>query len=128
MRVIAVSDAPLRLMRGRRSWRRYEEEAEDPLAGVANLFDVSLAFIVALLISLFMLFSAFEFLDPSSTVTIVKERADGTIEIVEKRGEKVEIKRTTDTTLSGEGELLGTAYRLANGEIVYVPENEVPSE
>jgi hypothetical protein len=119
-----MSDKPLRLMRARRSWRRYDEEAEDPLAGVANLFDVSLAFIVALLISVFMLFSAVEFLDPQSTVTIVKERADGSIEIVEKKGEKVEIKRSTDKSLSGEGELLGTAYRLANGEIVYVPQEE----
>ncbi len=122
-----MSNAPLRLMRGRHSWRRYDEEPEDPLAGVANLFDVSLAFIVALLISLFMLFSAFEFLDPQSSVTMVKEHSDGTIEIVEKHGEKVEIKRTTDRTLSGEGQLLGTAYRLANGEIVYVPqEGDVP--
>lgn len=122
-----MSNAPLRLMRGRHSWRRYDEEPEDPLAGVANLFDVSLAFIVALLISLFMLFSAFEFLDPQSSVTMVKEHSDGTIEIVEKQGEKVEIKRTTDRTLSGEGQLLGTAYRLANGEIVYVPqEGDVP--
>lgn len=119
-----MKEAPLQLLRVRQSWRRYDGEAEDPLAGVANLFDVSLAFIVALLISLFMLFSAFEFLDPESSVTIVKERADGSIEIVEKQGEKVEIKRTTDRTLSGEGQLLGTAYRLANGEIVYVPQEE----
>jgi len=119
-----MAERPLQILGVRRvHYGSRDAEAEDPLAGVANLFDVSLAFIVALLISLFMLFSAFEFLDPESNVTIVKERADGTIEIVEKQGERIEVTRSTDETLSGQGVRLGTAYRLGNGEVVYVPEN-----
>ena len=34
-----------------------EEVDEDPLAGIANLFDVSVVFIVGLMISLFVFFA-----------------------------------------------------------------------
>ena len=118
----------LRLARRSASWRNYNDEAEDPLSGVANLFDVSLAFIVALLITLFMLFSAVDFLDPESNVTIVRENDDGTVEIVVKEGDKIEIQRVTADTMSGQGVRLGTAYRLANGEVVYVPEEDSPTQ
>ena len=118
----------LRLANRNSSWRHYADEAEVPLAGVANLFDVSLAFIVALLISLFMLFSAVEFLDPESNVTIVKQMDDGNVEIIVKEGDRIEVQRTTNDTLSGQGTRLGTAYRLANGEVVYVPEDEAPED
>lgn len=97
-------------------------EDEDPLAGIANLFDVSVAFIVALLIALFALFSAGTFLDKNSEVTLVKQMADGETEIIVKKGAEIKVQKVTDKTLSGQGTRLGTAYRLANGQIVYVPE------
>lgn len=99
-------------------------EDEDPLAGIANLFDVSVAFIVALLIALFTLFSASELLDPSSSVTLVKQNEDGTMEIITKEQEQIKVERVTDKTLSGQGTRLGVAYKLANGQVVYVPEGD----
>jgi hypothetical protein len=101
---------------------------EDPLAGIANLFDVSVAFIVALLIALFALFSAGAMLDKRSNVTIVKQTDDGQIEIVTKRGTEIKVQKVTDRTLSGQGVRLGTAYRLANGQVVYVPEGTTPAK
>ena len=101
-------------------------EAEDPLAGAANLFDVSVAFIVALLIALFTLFSASELLNPESNMTIVQYRADGTMEIISKEFEEIKVQRVTDQTLSGQGVRLGVAYELANGQVVYVPERIDP--
>lgn len=99
---------------------------EDPLAGIANLFDVSVAFIVALLIALFALFSAGSLLDPSSNVTLVKQTEDGELEIITKRGPEVKVRKVTDKSLSGEGVRLGTAYRLSDGHVIYVPEGEEP--
>lgn len=99
---------------------------EDPLAGIANLFDVSVAFIVALLIALFALFSAGSLLDPTSNVTIVKQNDDGEMEIITKEGTQVKIQKVTDREMSGQGTRLGTAYRLANGQVVYVPDGEAP--
>lgn len=101
-------------------------EDEDPLAGIANLFDVSVAFIVALLIALFALFSSGTLLDKNSEVTIVKQTASGETEIITKKGAEIKVQKVTDKTLSGQGTRLGTAYRLANGQVVYVPEGEAP--
>ena len=95
---------------------------EDPLAGIANLFDVSVAFIVALLIALFGLFSAGKLLDNNANVTLVKQTESGEMEIIVKQGAQIKVQKVTDKTLSGQGTRLGTAYRLANGQVVYVPD------
>lgn len=97
---------------------------DDPLAGIANLFDVSVAFIVALLIALFALFSAGSLLDKSSNVTLVKQSESGEMEIITRRGAEIKVQKVTDKSMSGQGVRLGTAYRLANGQVVYVPEGE----
>jgi hypothetical protein len=97
---------------------------DDPLAGIANLFDVSVAFIVALLIALFALFSSGALLDKKSNVTLVKQTESGEMEIIMKHGTQIKVQKVTDKTLSGQGVRLGTAYRLANGQVVYVPDDE----
>jgi len=97
---------------------------EDPLAGIANLFDVSVAFIVALLIALFALFSSGKLLDKNANVTLVKQTENGEMEIITKQGAQIKVQKVTDKTLSGQGTRLGTAYRLANGQVVYVPDDE----
>lgn len=107
---------------------RWTGEDEDPLAGIANLFDVSVAFIVALLIALFGLFSAGRLLDPSSEVTLVQQSSSGEMQIIRKKGTEITVQKVTDRSLSGAGTRLGTAYRLANGQVVYVPEGEAPPE
>lgn len=99
---------------------------EDPLAGIANLFDVSVAFIVALLIALFSLFASGRMLDPDSNVTLMKENEQGELEIITKRGPEIKVQKVTDRSMSGEGQRLGVAYRLGNGQVVYVPEQEAP--
>lgn len=99
---------------------------DDPLAGIANLFDVSVAFIVALLIALFALFSSGAMLDKDSNVTLVKQGENGEMEIITKRGPEIKVQKVTDKSLSGQGVRLGTAYRLANGQVIYVPEGESP--
>jgi hypothetical protein len=101
---------------------------EDPLAGIANLFDVSVAFIVALLIALFALFSSGSLLDPRSNVTLVKESSSGEMEIITKKGSQISVQKVTTRTMSGQGKRLGVAYRLANGQVVYVPEGEAPPQ
>jgi hypothetical protein len=50
---------------------------EDPMAGVANLFDASLAFIVALLVVLFAASGLLDLLDPDSEFTLLKQNAAG---------------------------------------------------
>jgi hypothetical protein len=95
---------------------------EDPLAGIANLFDVSIVFIVGLMISLFSLYRMGDLVDAKSEVTMVKTNAQGEQEIIVKKGTTITAFKVTGQQTTGNGERLGTAYRLANGQVIYVPE------
>ena len=95
---------------------------EDPMSGVANLFDVSVVFIVGLMITLFSVYRMGDLVDPESKVTLVKTTADGVREVIVKEGTEITAYELTGETLGGEGERLGTAYRLANGQVIYVPD------
>ena len=99
-----------------------DDPEEDPLAGMANLFDVSVVFIVALMMTLFSVYRMGDLVDPETEVTMVKTTADGDQEIIVKKGSKIEARKITRNSMSGEGVRLGIAYQLNNGEIIYVPE------
>ena len=99
-----------------------DTEDEDPLSGVANIFDVSVVFIVGLMIALFSVYRIGDLVDADSEVTLVKTNADGLNEIIIKRGTEIEAYELTGETLGGQGERLGTAYRLADGQVIYVPD------
>ena len=99
-----------------------EMPEEDPLSGVANLFDVSVVFIVGLMITHFSVYRMADLVDANSEVTMVKTNAQGEREIIVKKGTKITAYKVSGKTATGDGERLGTAYRLANGQIIYVPE------
>lgn len=104
---------------------RPEEVEEDPLAGIANLFDVSVVFIVGLMISLFSVYRMGDLVNPDTEVTMVMTNAQGEQEIISKTGTTIEAYRVTPEALSGgDGERLGIAYRLPDGQVIYVPETE----
>lgn len=101
-----------------------EPVEEDPLSGIANLFDVSIVFIVGLMITLFSVYNMGDLVDAKSEVTMVKTNASGQREIIVKKGQTITAYKVTGQTGTGDGERLGTAYRLANGQVIYVPEAE----
>ena len=114
----------MRKRKSRYMGRRYSGTLEeDPMDGLANLFDVAMVFAVGLMIALVSHHSLPELLDPSSDVTLVKNPGSPDMEIIIKKGETIEILKATNESYGGIGEKLGTAYRLPNGEIIYVPEN-----
>ena len=99
-----------------------EPVEEDPLHGLANIFDVAVVFIVGLMITLCSVYRIDDLMDPESEVTLVKTNQDGLTEIIVKKGTKIEAYEVTGETMAGNGERLGTAYRLADGQIIYVPD------
>jgi hypothetical protein len=109
-------------LKRRRRFDRYDEPLEDPIAGVANLFDVSVVYIVSMMIALFMAYNMLDLMNPKSEVTITKKNDQGEMEIITKKGKEIKVKKVTDKKLSGEGVRLGTAYQLKDGRVVYVPE------
>ena len=96
----------------------------DPMSGVANLFDVGLVFIVGLIIALFGSYHLDDLLKEDSQVTITKQSATGEMEIIIKDGKKIEAMKVSKQQAKGKGQRLGTAYRLENGSMVYVPESD----
>ena len=94
----------------------------DPMNGVGNLFDTAVVFIAALLLALLTVFDAKEIFSRDADLTIVKQSSSG-VTIVEKRGKKIHAVMMTREEAAGRGTRLGTAYRLEDGSMIYVPED-----
>ncbi len=109
----------------RRSGKGFGDQAfrdDDPMTGVANLFDIGLVFIVGLLMTLFSAYHLQDLFDETSEMTIMKQHASGQMEIITKKGTRVKAMKVSKSKASGQGERLGIAYRLEDGTMVYVPE------
>ncbi len=104
-----------------------ELEDGDPLHGVANFFDLGIVFALGFLLALFAYLGLPELMRHED-MTLVKNPGTPEMEIIRKEGVKLERYRVTTQNLKGEGVRLGTAYRLKNGEVVYVPENELAGQ
>lgn len=106
------------------SYRRLlESHDDDPLTSVANLFDVAMVFAVAVLFASITHFQLPKLLYEQDDVTLLKNPGEVNMEIMHLKGKELEHYQMTKQTLGGEGEKLGTAYRLKTGEVVYVPED-----
>ena len=97
---------------------------EDPLSGVANLFDASIVFAVGLMVALIQAFSLTQLLNPSSEFTIVTRNASGEMQIIEKYKRDIKVKRVTPEKKAGPGTRLGVAYQLPDGSVIYVPDGK----
>jgi len=116
------------IMRKSRRYRRTgllkDEDDQNPMVNVANVFDVAMVFSVALLVALVMSYHLPELLSSSEDFTIVKNPGSQDMKIVIKEeGKPIEVMNMTDNIGGGTGEALGTAYRLADGRVIYVPDD-----
>ncbi|MBL8211834.1 MAG: DUF2149 domain-containing protein [Bryobacterales bacterium] len=96
------------------------------MLGLINLFDASMVLVVAMLLALVgkgSLADVAARLSPQD-VTIVTNPGKPDMEMIIKRGKKIEKLKSTGDQGSGPGQRLGTAYRLESGEVIYVPEGE----
>ena len=99
-----------------------ESETSDPMSGVANLFDTAVVFISALLLALITLFDAKELFKADSSVTVIRENGEQEMTILKKEGRRIKAVKMSREKAQGRGVRLGTAYRLEDGTMVYVPE------
>ncbi len=81
-----------------------------------------MVFAVALLLALVAHFQLPELLSAREDVTVLKNPGQPNMEVIRRKGETLEHYRMSRQRLGGQGEKLGTAYRLSTGEVVYVPE------
>jgi hypothetical protein len=98
----------------------HEPENDDPILSVVNLIDIFLVVIAALLITV----AQNPLMNPFSKrdVTVITDPGKPTMELVVKKGEKIERYKASGAIGSGDGEKAGVAYRMKDGSIVYVPE------
>jgi hypothetical protein len=88
-----------------------ETESEvDPLAGMANLFDVAMVFAVALMVALVAYLRVPALLEQKD-YTVITNPGKPDMEIIVKEGQEIKHYEATDQTGVGQGELLGKAYR-----------------
>jgi len=98
-----------------------EEEELDPITTAVNLVDVFLVVIAALIISI-----AQNPLNPFSAenVTVIKNEGEPNMEIIVKEGNEIKQYKSQGETGSGDGQKSGTAYKMKDGSMVYVPADE----
>lgn len=89
-------------------------------SGVENLFDVAMVFAVALIVALAAFWQS-PLLFESQDFTAVVNPGKPDMELVVKEGKELKRYQASTEQGSGEGELLGRAYRLPDGKVVYVP-------
>jgi len=107
----------------KRNTNRFEGEESNPIADMANLFDIAMVFAVALMVALVSSWKMDDMFTQKKT-TIIKNPGKKNMEIIVKDGKKIEKYKAQDITSKGEGKgkKVGTAYQLENGEIIYIPE------
>ncbi|ODT98798.1 MAG: hypothetical protein ABS79_05320 [Planctomycetes bacterium SCN 63-9] len=103
--------------RRRRRWDHHDED--DPLAGLVNLFDLWMVFSIALLIV--FVGSSKQHKQPAIAAN-APQTAGAEKQASLDRAKAIDHYRLSRDELNGQGEKLGTAYRLPSGEIVCVPD------
>lgn len=96
-------------------------EEADPMGALANLFDVAMVFAVALMVAFVIHSRMTEFLS-AEDATFVKNAGRPDMEIIVKKENKITRYKAESSSGTGRGQRIGIAYRLENGEIIYVPE------
>lgn len=101
-----------------------EDGGDNPLGMLTNLFDVAMVFAVALMVALVAHLNMNEIFSRED-FTMVKNPGRENMEIITR--EKGKVKKyvpseSRDPSSGNLGERVGVAYRLENGEIVYIPE------
>jgi len=106
-----------------RKGKRRDEDDDDPLSGVANLFDVAMVFALGLMVMLLLYLSMPEVLTQTD-MTIIKNLGQQNMEVIVKQGERIEkldmMNETVQTEIVGE---VGRIYKTEGGGMIYVPSN-----
>lgn len=108
-------------MRNNRPYRRLVETDNDPLDGMANLFDLAMVFAVALMVAMVTFFKVPELLRQEE-FTMIKNAGKENMEIIVKKGKEITSYKGSQETGEGKGRKIGIAYELEDGQIIYVPE------
>jgi hypothetical protein len=96
-----------------------DDDGDDPILSVVNIVDVFLVIIAVLLIAVIE-----NPLNPFATqdVIVIKNPGKPDMGMVIKEGDELKEYKSSGQIGEGRGAKAGTAYRMKNGSMVYVPE------
>lgn len=103
-----------------RKLRILDEDDSDPMLSSINLVDVFLVAMAMLMIAM-MNHPLTEAV--SGDFTLIRDEGQPTMEIIVKHGKKMSRFQSTGTSSEGNGIEAGTAYRMNDGSMVYVPKD-----
>ena len=100
-----------------------DAEDDDPVLSTINLIDVFLVVIGMLMIAVID-----NPMNPfaQDKLTIIRHEGQPDMEILTKEGQKLTRFKASGATGQGNGEKAGTAWRLKDGTMVYVPADATP--
>lgn len=96
-----------------------DDDGDDPLASLVNLIDVFLVLVAAALLALAQ--SPASLLGPGD-MTVIRNPSSPNMEVLVKKGQKIERFQADGQKAVGSGARAGVAYRMSDGSLVYVPE------
>jgi hypothetical protein len=101
-----------------------DEDDDDPVLSTINLIDVFLVVIGMLLIAVIN-----NPMNPfvGDKLTIIRNEGKPNMEIITKDGQKITRFKASGASGEGDGEKAGTAYRMKDGSMVYVPAATTPA-
>ena len=101
--------------------RRHHDRQGDPLDGLVNLFDLGVVLAVAFLLAALAPLDLEDVLTRGD-VTVVRSGPEGQT-VITKRGEKLRrLRLEPGQRVAGEGERVGSVYRLSDGRLVFIQE------
>lgn len=102
-----------------------DTEDDDPVLSTINLIDVFMVVIGMLMIAVIN-----NPMNPfaQDKLTIIRNEGQPDMEILSKDGQKVTRFKASGASGQGDGEKAGTAYRMKDGTMVYVPATAAPAD
>ena len=116
-------DKPATTLSARPRLHILDEDDDDPVLSTINLIDVFLVVIGMLLIAVIN-----NPMNPfaNDKLTIIRNEGKPNMEIITKDGQKITKFKASGASGEGDGEKAGTAYRMKDGSMVYVPAAPTP--
>ena len=117
---------PPQVKANHRKFRVLDEDDGDPMLSSINLVDV---FLVAMAILMITIMNHPMVELANQDFSLIRDEGKPTMQIVVKQGETLTRFQATGTSSEGNGMKAGTAYRMNDGSMVYVPthsDNESP--
>jgi hypothetical protein len=97
-----------------------EEDEDDPIISVVNLVDLFLVVIAVLLI--IVMSNPINPFVQDQDVIVIKNPGQPNMEMLVQEGKELKQFKSTGSVGEGKGSKAGTAYRLDDGSMIYVPE------